>query len=982
MKKSISIFAAFAAILLAFSCKKDDFKQVESGLFTKFTVEITTPAPTDIANTKATDLQETVVDNLALLFYKDAESTPIVVRVSEMGTPAGSGTNYIYTVNIDSSDADSDGEPLLSGNYYLYAVANYNRIGFGGVSLSELKSTALKDLHSILVRRSQVGKNDLDMNEGALLMSGFYGSNGQVTILGGDATNLTDRIHLRRISSKVKFQFQSGSGVNFEPQSYSIYNYPVKSTLFERQGWQTKNGAAAPANGTYPGSIPAIVTSDDDVTSIENIEFTDGTFTFYTYENAQVAKTGFTGGYAGREKRNADYDTFTYAPDYGTYVVVKGRYAGPISSDNSTAVTGDVTYTIHLGDFSASTGDDSNFTVRRNSKQNFSVTVNGVNNIYVEATTNVEGQPGAEGNLVSAPTDAEMVFDAHYCCRIASIPATTTFPNYQVISKTPFDDNVTWASGTDRSVLTDISWVKFVKPTSDGKIPNYPGTQNTSMYTDIIGLVEDIKAGSETYYTLSDGSYKTAIFIDEFYYNSTPLTKYVNVDDRELILVGNANAHVSADAHSSYFSDAFFNVKQHSIKTMYRLDKEESYYPFGIESIEETRYNTWKNRTNSKNLGNCGTSEDNGQYNCLNNLLTLTNNRQWATYINNGELVSAARSSQFVFLTRNRDEDGDGYIDANEIKWYIPAAEQAYGIILGQHALGSAYPVTPNDDLAHDQLHNNRWYWTSSPDHKHFNTMELNVFTLYGGWSSQPCLGSVVCCRTLKSYNSRPSNLLDYDGSNNTITATNLNPSCVRGPMSGEYLNHFQLDARNILPESFQLAQKNLEVPSNVEGAEPDSVFTVIRIRTDNLCQDYYYQNPDKSDLGQWRIPNERELLAVALLVPKDSLIAPGRSGSVVYELAARTSMNVIINSSHTSDRHYFTPVYHLFQDTADGYAVSQVNQTFVNYVDGERKTTTILNDTTPAFFIRCVRDVATAAMTGVDSQSGPGDFQDGGAGI
>lgn len=967
MKNRFALIAAFAASLLALSCQKIEVSQIETGKDVEFSLDITTPAPTGVVMTKATDQEETVVENLALLFYSDMTSAPKVIKINNLGAPAvNSPTSYTYTVTLKSSDAEGD-DPLLSGEYYLYAVANYNRVGFGGVNINDLSTKSLGELESYLVSRSQVGVNDLGMSEGALLMSGFYGTtDGKVTLLGGDATVLDEMIHLRRITSKVNFTFQNGnSSVNFVPKSYSIINYPVKSTLFERQGWQTRSGSVDNAGGTFPGSIPAVVTSSSDVTSLENIEFQGNGFTFYTYENVQNAKSAFNTGYAGREKRNTDYDTFTYAPDYGTYVVVKGNYAGPISATNATAVTGDVTYTIHLGDFSNTTGDDANFSVRRNSKYNFTVTVNGVNSIYVEATTNAENQPGAEGNLVAGTTaTSELVFDAHYCSCLVTFPTTMSFGNYQIVSKTPLNDNVTYVSGpagTTGSVPSDIKWVKFVKPAS-GNIPAYPGTQNTDKYTDIIGLLADINAGTQRFYTRSGDNYVTAAFIDEFVYDDLALSQYVNVDDRELVLKGNANADVSADGHSSYFSDAYFNIRQHSMKSMYKLDNSATdYHPFGIEVIEETKYNQWKYRLSKNSLGTTGDSEYDGYSNCVNGILNIKNNTQWSTYVANGALKSDYRYSQYVFLLRNRDENGDGKIQKEEIKWYIPAAQQAYAIILGQQSLGSAYPISASDDKQYDQLHNNRWYWTSSKDHMHFNTMELNVYFLYTPGSTARPLGSVVCARTLNDPTAIPSDIIKYDSSTKTIAADNLNPGSTRGPISGEYLNHYQLDPINIIPARFEIAEQILEVGGRKQ-------FSIDEIRGINLCQENYSQEADGSDLGQWRIPNEREILSIALTVPIDELKDPSRSNSsrkIVYEIAARTSMDVIIDPNHKLDKHTFKPVYH-FQSS--GNTVFSVTQAHNYNVTTSFTTTTLSNTTTHAFYIRCVRDVQPAAAS-ADSQ-------------
>ena len=71
------------------------------------------------------------------------------------------------------------------------------------------------------------------------------------------------------------------------------------------------------------------------------------------------------------------------APQTSTFVVISGTYSGNSTvDDNGTensgdhAVTGDVQYTIHLGDFSDLTGNNGNYSVARNVSYTYNVSVN------------------------------------------------------------------------------------------------------------------------------------------------------------------------------------------------------------------------------------------------------------------------------------------------------------------------------------------------------------------------------------------------------------------------------------------------------------------------------------------------------------------------------------------------------------------------------------------------------------------------------
>lgn len=94
--------------------------------------------------------------------------------------------------------------------------------------------------------------------------------------------------------------------------------------------------------------------------------------------------------YADRDKwtgspgSTAEEKTWINAPQNSTFVVISGTYSG-IGSDGNT-YTGNVSYTIHLGDFSnGPDGSMGNFSVERNSSYTYTITVKGVDKIIAEA---------------------------------------------------------------------------------------------------------------------------------------------------------------------------------------------------------------------------------------------------------------------------------------------------------------------------------------------------------------------------------------------------------------------------------------------------------------------------------------------------------------------------------------------------------------------------------------------------------------------
>lgn len=142
-------------------------------------------------------------------------------------------------------------------------------------------------------------------------------------------------------------------------------------------------------------------------------------------ENVQPSGSGAT-SYADREKwyeegtstsgASAASKDWDCAPQYSTFVVISGTYEGGSDESGIDNVIANVEYTVHLGDFSVNNGSNFNdFTVKRNVSYTYKMSVLGVDNIIVEATTSEEKQSGAEGTVYDqTSTEYSYNLDAHY----------------------------------------------------------------------------------------------------------------------------------------------------------------------------------------------------------------------------------------------------------------------------------------------------------------------------------------------------------------------------------------------------------------------------------------------------------------------------------------------------------------------------------------------------------------------------------------
>ena len=874
MKKFAKLYASLAAIVAAsllYSCE-ERVETVQEGIPTSLTIRISTPAPAEIS-TRATDLQETKVSEIALFFYRDGnylDKPKKVIRLSQSNLVLSknnpSSTNYIYTANIPE-DAG-----LTSGNYFLYAVANYNSSTFGDVEMSDLEKLSLAQLQNFLITKSN---EDIQMIEESLLMSGVYGSDGRITLKESSNNNFTDNIHLRRITAKIIFNLTAESGISFQPKTYSVYNCAKKCTLFERSGWTG-------ANGSFPGSLGSVATADSDFSDKLNVDMSGETgMSFYLLENVQNAKNHAI-SQKDREKHvSASDQSFLNAPENGTYVVIKGIYNGPISalaSDevSSTQVSGEVSYTIHLGDFSTAARGYDNYSIRRNTKYIYNVKITGVNSIYTEANVSSEQEgykygsydSGAEGTLINLSAGTtNITVDSHFETIMVKMPSGTSAKEYSLKLDTPKGEFI-YTQNSDNSAA-DVSWIKFIKPDSSKSLPPYNPDPEKS--TDIFGLLADMKkngANGGKFYIVDGEYYYTAAFLDEYYYNDLKLAQFVNAPEREMTLA--TTIAVSPDGKSSYAVTPIFSIRQQSIKSMYNLALEDSdtytsFNPFGIEILEEFSAVTWNGTKYVDDSYIDSSSETNGR----SNFSAILSDRRWSTYVNSEHFghfdnstllhsdamkINYARSQ---CLSRNRDENGNGTIDDDEIKWYLPALQQTLTIWYGYPSLGNDaklfidYQGYFTSTLKKQQR---VWYIDEGVSFGMYSGAEKWLFGYGGSGSNATGLLGVRCARTLKNSSAGPTATTEIDPATKVISLKTLGKESVRtSTVTGEYSSHIRNEEPDKLPVAFQVAD------DYVRDANGNTEFSLSQVQEGSLCHDYYAQDGENVGEGGWRVPNERE---------------------------------------------------------------------------------------------------------------------------
>lgn len=823
----ISIF-----LLLLTSCQEEMFPEnkFEAGLPAALSLDLTVPTANDIAVTKAINDYESEIREFALILANGNSIQNIVDLTGNLQSQSTT-TQGGRTYKLANPVTEGLKGAILSGTYTIYGIANWSS------PFCNLTLEAIQNFKSVNDLKAALSTNpDLALTVSGSQLFPMSGVNESVNILPIEASagntetapnGNSISISLKRIISHIEFVFKNGNNEEspkFVPTSYSIYNLPKGAKLISSEDNQV--------NTEYGHQ--------------ENLEIPGSEIRFFMLENVKPA--GSNTSYADRDKwtgpsgASPTEKQFTNAPEGSTFVVVKGEYSGK-------SYFGHVSYTIHLGNFSGKSTDKSpagnnNFTINRNEYHKYTVTVNGVNNIAAEAeveTPNNGGDvPAAEGTLTEISNKLQFVLDAHYETVMLSFDLNGLCENPSMIINTPFTNGAEKYSFTDDISNADYKWIHFMAPTSASALPKYDNTKTCT----VDQLAAELKAAwnngnklttapSGSHYIISGGKVYTTAFIDEYYYEGKDWTTFVNTDNRILIL--NPDEEVSPDGNSVLYPDYIFSIAQRSIKTTYPLDP--TINAFGIETWNETGQLSFATNAHSYNQQkDYDVTLTNGdgwantralwlQSSTITGASWTTGNWVGADSFGYTSAVSNNLKESHVYtgngvknlngfnacLTRNRDEDGDGKIDEDEIKWYLPALEQYSSIWLADDYLTEDTrlfdPATQSYDAA-DVM-----FFTSSSFGKRL--YYANEGASYGKvenaeWASIE--QSVRCMRSLKETKAAPTPTSGNDPDNRIITVSGASDHTLRAQiMTGEYTKgHYERSTDNRLPKAFQVAKVDL----------------------------------------------------------------------------------------------------------------------------------------------------------------------------
>jgi len=748
-----------------------------------------------------------------------------------------------------------------SGKRYIYGVANLTS---ANLTISQSTLAAISTLSQLKQLMMTLNSSTIGNADGKYLMSGFWcvdatsetaekciiNTNGGVTSTDGTSTG---SLKFKRLQSRITFKVTYGGNASkFTITEVNIKNIPNNSKLSE-------DGTGTVSSGYF--NVDKLATNAGNTS-----------FTFYMLENKQTAKGTLT-KYTDREERSNG--NWIYAPDNATYVEIKGHYVGTADryvdgkkTIKPSSVDADVVYYVHLGNVDSDKNvnlDD--FNSYRNKDYTYNISITGVNSLVSEVEVSGDEYSRGDGDVYYADGNTVLTFDAHYAQVV--LPFT-----YEQLGVAGIDFKILVKSNkTSGFEEKDLGWLTFVEnPSNETKAVSYPGSTSTDLLTasqflkKLEAFRDDSKnAGKTIYFTC---------YVNEYYPigTDTGWKDYVNQSDRYAQII----CHTKS-GNGSNLIDAAYVIRQHPILSFYNLSNVNT--AWGIEwENETTNIQSVDNQNIEIGLpyGTPNKTSDNSADDGYSNMSTeIGSSQRWysdnispSSKLKYRDYQTKLKTAFAACMQRNRDENGDGVISADEIKWYLPALNQYLDMSIGMNILPQDVQLYSNSDYKTSFNINGVSYWMN----KHFisNTSksifwaeESGSYCAWGkSWENYITKGTSAsgsarqfrCIRNLGSVSASTS-FVSYSASASVMDLSNVNPQALRSEKlsMGELIKHTERDVYSRPYTKFRIAKKlaSGSVGWETQNTQADTYGT-------SVCSSY---SEESNDVGTWRLPNMRELM-------------------------------------------------------------------------------------------------------------------------
>lgn len=306
-------------------------------------------------------------------------------------------------------------------------------------------------------------------------------------------------------------------------------------------------------------------------------------------------------------------------------------------------------------------------------------------------------------------------------------------------------------------------------------------------------------------------------------------------------------------------------------------------------------------------------------------------------------------------MNRNRDENGDGSINKEELKWYVPASGKYLRAILGRNSLTD--PIMPYQRVSklpsNDNGENSRWLMYASDDKVAWAMEGLSMSDWVDRDDGKRIPWNVRCIRNLgtnlqTTVNSEKVTMAYvHDEANRKVRMTYYDNASIRtekitgkgnGNTGGGMPMHPVTDPLNKVYYAFEYSSTMVGPVTNVYPNQIAANF--INTNTGNPC---YRMEGDG-----WRLPNQKEL-------------------AIMRNCGLFDSMPDKTNSSNQRDCYGVSCTYDYFTTAGEGTAQGTPSYTLNNGVPNHRLMVTRNDGGTRLpesnsvyyhLYYRCVRDV------------------------
>lgn len=472
-------------------------------------------------------------------------------------------------------------------------------------------------------------------------------------------------------------------------------------------------------------------------------------------------------------------------------------------------------------------------------------------------------------------------------------------------------------------IKTSVDWLEFVDDIhndtyGDDHGVSYPGKNDPSLkgVFDVIGDLIDKKIESDAAYengeaTNNSWEKKYTCFVNENYYDGMSWSKFVNQTPRY--------AYICRELQSSHdlrsvSGAVIYGITQKSIQTFYNPSEAEELNAYGVETDPEDNskcrssnscgtfvlykdtdedglsddYNAGDGRPINSNESN---SSWHGRTNFVNQLNSggVLNDKSKGWSILYTSSYSYYTSARYSCMSRNRDNNGDGVIDADEIRWYPPTIQQYYGLYIGENSIDTearffkgktselsekdgnylkrpapAYHYWSSTDITHNS---NYMYWSEGS-----GTISVAPLSRSSTNPTNQDLApwGVACVRNLPAAGStdvstEPAKYYIFNKEGTRIVnLRHMSDNATRSTtIDGELPVHAERGSTSYINKparDFYIAkEKTTKTSTGPQATE----------NTKTVCADYS-EETDGSDKGKWRAPNFTELCLLSFIIPDE----------------------------------------------------------------------------------------------------------------